>query len=129
MPYTLIILLFICHWLADYTHLQRPWMLKAKATGSPAIHILLHALVHGLLFLCCLYFFTSGKVLWFLFLLEWITHFVIDVWKGKMNVWFPNIKNPINQFHWIVFGFDQLLHHAIIVVIVYWVLNPPVFLQ
>ena len=121
MPYTLIILLFICHWLGDYTHLQRPWMLKAKATGSPALH--------SILFLFCLSFYTNGKVLWFLFLFELITHFAIDVWKGKMNVWFPNIKNPINQFHWIVFGFDQLLHHAIIVVIVYWVLNTPVFLQ
>lgn len=128
MSYTLIVLLFVCHWLADYTHLQRPWMLKAKMTGTPISHIAVHALVHAVLMSFCLLFFASGELLVFLVFFEWITHFIIDMGKAKANVWFPILKYPTHQFHWIVFGFDQFLHHAIIVLMVYWVYHVPSFL-
>lgn len=128
--YGLMIALFVCHWLGDYTHLQTAKMLQAKAKGKPLLPIALHALVHTILMTFVLVFFTTSTttLLWLL-LLQWVTHFSIDVWKGKMNVWFPALSNPANQFHWIVFGFDQFLHHSIIVLMAYWVNNTPNFMQ
>src|SRR5690606_26867796 len=48
-------------------------------------------------------------------LLQLVSHFAIDVWKGKMNVWFPFLADPTNKFHWYIFGFDQYLHALIII--------------
>ncbi len=45
----ILIGLFICHFLADYTHLSTNWMLNAKRLGKPLHPILIHAMVHTLL--------------------------------------------------------------------------------
>lgn len=106
--------LFICHFLADYTHLSTDWMLNAKRLGKPLKPILTHAMVHTLLmgiFLACLG--VSNTILLMGFQL--ITHFLIDVWKGRMNGWFPSLQSPANKWHWVVFGFDQLLHSIVII--------------
>jgi len=50
-----------------------------------------------------------------LFGFQLITHFLIDVWKGRMNGWFPTLQSPANKWHWIVFGFDQFLHALVII--------------
>ncbi len=47
-------------------------------------------------------------------LFQLVTHFAIDVIKGRMNVWYPSLQNPANYFHWWVFGADQMLHVAVI---------------
>jgi NADH:ubiquinone oxidoreductase subunit H len=47
--------------------------------------------------------------------LQLVTHFLIDVWKGRMNGWFPALRSPSNKGHWIVFGLDQLLHTLVII--------------
>ena len=87
----LIILLMICHWLADFTHLSTAYMLKAKSKGNPLFPIFLHACVHGLLMMCVLFFFTpTFKSLLFLTSFEIITHFLLDTFKGKLNIWVPN---------------------------------------
>ncbi len=49
------------------------------------------------------------------------THFVIDVWKGRMNGWFENLQNPANKYHWWIFGIDQWLHQSIIITTVYFI--------
>jgi len=112
----ILIGLFICHFLADYTHLSTAWMLNAKRFGKPIFPIFAHAMVHTLLmgiFLGCMGI--SNTILLMVFQL--ITHFIIDVWKGRMNGWFPALQSPANKWHWIVFGFDQLLHALVIIVI------------
>jgi hypothetical protein len=121
MSLTLILLLFVCHWIADYTHLQTSWMLKAKMKGSPFFPIFIHALAHTVLMAICLIFFTSGQTLLLVLAIELVSHFLIDVWKGKMNIWFPSIASPTNQWHWIVFGFDQMLHHTIILIMAWYI--------
>jgi hypothetical protein len=115
---TILIGLLICHWLADYTHLSTSWMLNAKRLGTPIHPIFVHATVHAtLMFLVLnLFFGITGNLLIGLFLFQLITHFSIDLWKGKMNMWFPSLQSPANKGHWIVFGFDQLLHAIVIVV-------------
>jgi hypothetical protein len=131
--HTLILLLslFFCHWLGDYTHLSTNWMLTAKRFGSPLLPIFCHALVHACLMgivleIYCHLTIANYETVIFsfthvdkLFFLQLITHFLIDVWKGKMNFWFPNLSVPSNKGHWYIFGFDQLLHSVVILIMVY----------
>lgn len=114
---TILIGLFICHFLADYTHLSTSWMLNAKRLGKPLYPIFTHAFIHAslMLVLLALVFGFSGFKLASLFLFQLITHFLIDVWKGKMNSWFPTLQSPANKWHWIIFGLDQLLHALVII--------------
>lgn len=126
----LLVLLFVCHWLADYTHLSRPYMLAAKRIGKPLSPIFHHALMHAFLMgiVCNAYLqLPLFNFQWDLgdklFLMQLLSHFIIDVWKGKMNVWFPKLANPANPYHWYIFGFDQSLH--ILVIIIMWYLTLP----
>lgn len=117
MQQTFILIgLFFCHWLADYTHLSTKEMLSAKRFGTPLFPIFIHASIHAMLMSLMLGFFMDFNDLWaYLVILQWVSHFLIDLWKGRMNVWFPSIQNPANKFHWYVFGFDQYLHTLIII--------------
>ena len=113
---TILIGLFICHWLSDFTHLSMAFMLNAKRLGKPLSPIMAHAGVHTILmFLFLVCFIASLKILLLLSAFQFITHFLIDVWKGRMNGWFPALQSPANKWHWVVFGFDQLLHVLVIV--------------
>ena len=117
----LLIILFTCHWIADYTWLSTSWMLNAKRFGTPWYPIFAHALVHGLLMAAVLYFVVGFN--WTLLQLtcfQIITHFTIDVWKGRMNGWFPALQSPANKLHWVIFGFDQLLHTIVIIIMAYF---------
>ena len=116
----ILIGLFICHWLADYTHLSTNWMLSAKRLGKPLYPILAHAAVHSLLMGIALTIMGYGNILQFdivdkLIIFQLLTHFAIDVWKGRMNGWFPAIHSPANKWHWVVFGLDQLLQAIVII--------------
>ena len=117
---SLLLLLFFCHFLADYTWLSTSWMLNAKQLGKPLPPILFHAWVHAtLMFIVLIPFIGFKSNIWWLFLFQFITHFLIDVWKGRMNGWFPSLQNPANKWHWVIFGFDQYLHAAVIIGMVY----------
>lgn len=128
MKETLLVLLFTCHWLADYTWLSTSWMLNAKRFGKPLIPIAAHAGVHALSMGFVLHFYLNGHLLKFdivdkLILFQFGTHFLIDVWKGRMNGWFPLLQSPANKLHWVVFGLDQLLHAIVIITMVYFATN------
>jgi hypothetical protein len=114
----LIFLLMFCHWLADFTHLSTPWMLRAKAIGKPLFPIFIHACVHGTLMCIVLLFFTPIKTVFILTAFQIATHFCIDVLKGKLNVWFPPLADAKNSYHWWVFGLDQMAHQSVIVLMV-----------
>lgn len=125
---TLLVLLNICHFLADYTWLSTPWMLRAKFEGRPLFPILVHAQVHAILMGTVLHFYLHGNIWKWdkvddLFFFQWITHFGIDTLKGRMNVWFPSLKSPVNVLHWTVFGGDQLLHQIVIILMAYYAVN------
>ena len=116
MQTQILIGLFICHFLADYTHLSTTLMLNAKQFGKPLFPIFIHALVHTLLMSLVLGWFIGFTNIWaYLAIFQWVTHFLIDVWKGRMNRWFPSLQNSVNKWHWVVFGFDQLLHALVII--------------
>lgn len=117
---SIVIGLLICHLLGDYTHLSTAWMLNAKRLGTPLHPILCHASVHGILMSIFLLFMGVDIILvGKLFIFQVVTHFLIDVWKGKMNVWFPSLQSPMNKEHWIIFGVDQTLHMLVILTMAY----------
>ena len=115
----LLIALFFCHFIADFTWLSTTWMLNAKSVGKPLLPIFAHAAVHALLMAIVLAFGHLTFALWFnLVMFQLLSHFLIDLWKGRMNVWFPIVTSPANKWHWILFGFDQFLH-AVVICIMY----------
>lgn len=123
----LIGILLVCHYLADYSHLTRPWMLAAKAKGSPVWPIFLHASVHTALMAVVLVTYkfimavSNGGVeiaVGPALALQLVSHTLIDVFKGKLNR-FEAIKSPMSVWHWYVFGADQLLHQLVIICMVY----------
>lgn len=113
----LLILFFVCHWMADYTHLSTNWMLSAKRFGKPLFPILCHALMHGCLMGLVMVFVVAQPNIkcFHVFIFQVVTHFAIDVLKGRLNGWFPSLQNPANKFHWWVFGGDQFLHQFVII--------------
>ena len=121
MQTTLLISLFFCHFLADYTHLSTNWMLTAKRIGSPWFPIFTHALIHAQLMWFVLWLYDIDAVtIGMLYVFQLCTHFLIDTLKGKMNVWFTSLQNPANKWHWIVFGGDQFLHALVIILMVHF---------
>jgi hypothetical protein len=109
----LLILLNLCHWAADYTHLSTPWMLKAKAKGWPLYPILCHACCHGTLMCLVLYFFTDIATATYLMFVQIASHFIIDVFKGYAQ---HTLRlQAANPFFWWLFGADQFLHQAVII--------------
>lgn len=118
MIFTLI-LLNICHWAGDFTHLSTGWMLNAKRLGKPLTPILAHAGVHTLLFFLTVLSIHGLEAGLLAAAIQLPTHFAIDVWKGRMNGWFEKLQNPANKYHWWIFGADQFLHQLVIIVIAY----------
>lgn len=120
--HVLLILLF-CHYLADFTHLSTPWMLKAKSIGDPLLPIFVHSLVHGVLFYVALSFMAGSNAAFLGFVSQITTHFLIDYFKGRLSYYFPNtIGNPAHNFHWLIFGLDQMLHIYVIILLAYFVI-------
>lgn len=116
MSNTIILIgLFFCHFLADYTQLSRPFMLSAKKFGTPIFPIFLHASVHATLMSCFLLFFTDWKTVLFLYAFQAVSHTLIDILKGRINFYFPQTREISDVKFWIVFGFDQFLHALIII--------------
>ena len=121
----LLLLLFFCHCLGDFTPLSTPWMIRAKETGKPLFPIFCHAFVHATLMgivLLCWFYITPFQIeiTSKLFLFQLGTHFIIDVWKGRMNVWFPALADITNKSHWMLFGIDQFFHAAVIILMVHY---------
>jgi hypothetical protein len=120
----LLIALFLCHYLADYTPLSRPYMLKAKRFGTPLSPILSHAGVHSVLMWAALLAFgVSLEVANCLALVQWFSHFGIDWLKGRLNVWFFSLTDATKPAHWAVFGADQLAHSLVILLMWYAVMH------
>jgi len=117
----ILILFQLTHWLADYTNLSTKWMLDAKRLGKPLIPIFTHAIIHAILVgFVLIPLSVVNPVLWMKLMgFQLISHFLIDVWKGRMNGWFPSLQSPANKFHWYIFGFDQLLHQIVLIIITF----------
>jgi len=117
MMLLLLIFLLVCHYLADFC-LTSPTMIRAKADGRNPWPILLHAGIHaGLVGICLLCWQTPWKLLLLLILLELVTHFLIDTAKGRLTANFPILSDMQQKPYWMLYGFDQLLHLVVLVLI------------
>lgn len=117
---SLLLALFLCHFLADYTWLSRPYMLAAKRFGRPIKPILDHGCVHGLLMLWTMYAFgIRGWEGAGLACFQVVAHTAIDVLKGRLNARYVALQSPANVAHWIVFGLDQYAHTVVILLMWY----------
>lgn len=96
-------------------------MLNAKKYGKPLYPIFVHALVHALLFFGVVWLLYDTDKAVFAGLFQLCTHFMIDLVKGKINFWFRKLEDPSNKFHWWLFGADQLMHHLVIIITVYYI--------
>jgi hypothetical protein len=125
MQTLLLIGLFFCHLLADFTPLSNSWMLKAKQKGKPLFPIFIHALVHAGLMAVFLFLILEFNLynLVLLFNIQLFTHFFIDVIKGRMNEWFPVLQSSENKWHWIIFGLDQYFHALVIIAMSHYACN------
>jgi hypothetical protein len=90
-------------------------MLNAKRFGKPLLPILVHAGVHAILFFIAILALHGFEMALLAAAIQLPTHFAIDVFKGKMNGWFPELQSIENKFHWWVFGADQMLHQWVII--------------
>ncbi len=117
----IFIALQICHWIADYTPLSTPWMLKAKRFGIPLLPILAHAGVHAICMLIVMLHLLPVEKGWLVLQLsgfQLLTHFIIDVLKGKTTYYFPILQDNTKSPYWTLMGFDQLLHQVVIIIMV-----------
>ncbi len=122
----LLLALFFCHFLADYTWLSQPYMLAAKRFGRPVKPIIDHACMHGLLMLFTLYAFgVRGWTCAGLATFQVVSHAAIDTLKGRLNAKYPALQSLTDVRHWIVFGLDQYAHTVVIIAIWYAALLLP----
>ena len=113
----LLIVLLVCHYLADFV-LTTPSMIAAKAVGKPLLPIAGHAGVHaGLVAVCLAVAGTPAAILAELSGLEWLSHLLIDAGKGLATRQYPTLADNSHKPYWVLFGFDQLLHLVMIVMI------------
>ena len=111
-----LLILNVCHWAGDFTHLSTAWMLNAKRFGKPLLPILAHAGVHTLLFFIAIFALHGFDKAVLAAAIQLPTHFTIDLLKGRMNGWFPQLQNFENKLYWLVLGADQMLHQTVIII-------------
>lgn len=112
-----LVFLLVCHYLADYC-LTTASMIRAKADGQRLWPIMFHASIHaGLVGLCLLLWGVSWKLLSLLVLLELVSHFLIDTAKGRLTARYPLLADVQGKPYWMLYGFDQLLHLLVMVLI------------
>lgn len=115
----LLVALLVCHYLADFC-LTMPVMIRAKADGHNIWPILLHASVHAFLIgLCLLIWGLAWDLLLLLMSVELISHFLIDMGKGRLSAYYPELVDQQKKLYWMLYGFDQLLHLLVIVLLWY----------
>jgi len=51
---------------------------------------------------------------------ELVSHFAIDVLKAKISNRFPYWSDNRHKPYWMLYGFDQLLHQIMLVIIWYY---------
>lgn len=103
--------LLISHLLLDYGYALSGSMLLAKSKGSPYSPILLHSALQATgVALVLLAFGVNPTIILIAFHFELITHFLIDLGKGKVQGKYPELQDSKNPLYWHLFQVDQFLH-------------------
>ena len=113
----LLVALLVCHYFADFC-LTMPMMIRAKADGKNPWPIALHAAIHAVMMGACLLIYGIGcRRILVLMMIEFISHFVLDLSKAKISYKFPYWSNNQHKPYWILYGLDQLLHQMVVILI------------
>lgn len=119
MSLALLIVLIASHYLADF-QLTTAEMIAAKTHGEPLMPILNHAAIHATLIILCLLAFSQPWLqVWILGFTELITHFMIDLLKGRLTKRYTILADNSKKPFWQLYGIDQMLHLLVIVGIWY----------
>ena len=106
--FLLFILFQIKHFIADFP-LQREYMLrKTIKDWGFLLPLATHCAVHGVLTFAILMYFRPD--LWWLALVDFLIHFVMDRIKSGPN-YLGRFNDPEQSSYWNVLGFDQMVHH------------------
>ena len=113
----LLVLLFVAHFLGDFTPLVTPAMLKAKTTGAPIGPFIRHAAIHGgLVALAVAAVARPGPgLLAMAASIEFGGHLAIDWIRARAGQKWPAQGNPSTQTYWTTLGLDQLAHALVLV--------------
>jgi hypothetical protein len=102
-----MIVLAVKHVIADF-FLQTTWMAMGKdARTGWAMPLLAHCAIHGALTTAILLLLAPR--LWFLSIVDFVLHLIIDRLKGFCVSTF-NVTMEHQWFWWLI-GIDQALHH------------------
>lgn len=116
-----LVILLACHFIGDYC-LTSKAMLEAKESGKNLGQLALHACINGLMIAVGSYFIGIDHFLLFsviYWVVEFVTHFVIDYVKGLVGRIFPVFRDIHKKPYWILHGVDQMLHCCVII----WILK------
>jgi hypothetical protein len=114
----LALVLNLAHFLGDFTPLNR-WFIAAKRYGKPLYMVTGHGAVNGTLYGIAVWLIVDLQTAMIAFIVETLTHTLIDVLKGRINQRFPVVDDSTKAIHWTVMGADQMLHQAVLIFIVF----------
>jgi Protein of unknown function (DUF3307) len=102
-----MLVLAIKHVIADFV-LQTTWMATGKDSKKGwALPLLVHCAIHGALAIAIL--LVLAPRLWFLGVVDFVLHLIIDRAKGFSVATFSVTQE--SQWFWWLIGIDQALHH------------------
>lgn len=117
----LLVLLNISHWVCDFL-IRTPNMIASKKFGKPLFPIYLHSMTHACaaaIIILIPFYNRPDSLPEVCVVIILVSHFIIDVFKGRLNILFPSLANAAKSGFWTMFGFDQLLHQFIIILVSY----------
>ena len=113
----LLALLFVAHFLGDFTPLATSRMQEAKMVGTPlgpiALHALIHALLVGIVVLGAVR--PAPMLVLAAVAVEFWTHLGLDWFRGRLGAKQPALADPGGQAFWTTLGLDQLVHALVLV--------------
>lgn len=107
----ILTILIATHFFADFT-LQTNSCAQKKTKLFR--YLLLHSLIYGITMVISLFLFVSPKNCMWPIVIITVSHFVLDYIRIRLD---KAIKKPL--FHLLSFVFDQLMHIAVICILVY----------
>jgi hypothetical protein len=105
---SLLIFFQVKHFFADFVF-QNVWMLQKSRAGWDFVPPLaIHCGVHALLTLAAALYVNPAY--WWLAVLDFVIHFVMDRIKAGPR-YLGRFQDIRAKAYWVVFGFDQMVHH------------------
>lgn len=112
---TLLGLLFVGHFLGDFTPLATRRMQEAKVGAGPPVLIVAHAGVHTVLVFVIVWLVTrSTQAALTGVAIQLPTHSVIDYVKMRLGLASEALREPSHGAYWSLFGLDQLAHTLVL---------------